>query len=92
MESDLDKFIDLYSSLGIDFEINYSEETGITYVIIAPSDFVGYNDESGITTSEKFKGESFKGDATFTHSRIEFSDGKFICQGFYDSVPTEGTY
>jgi hypothetical protein len=82
--TDLANFIVLYSNLGIDFEINYSYASDLTYIILAPNDFPGYNDGSKVTVSDRFKGDNF------THCRLYFRGGHFIGQGFYNSIPLEG--
>lgn len=70
--TDLQKFQDLYKSLGIELIVNRTEEL---FIVKLSGDFYG---NYKMTTSDKFKGFfNF-------YSDIQFDlDGNFISQGFW---------
>lgn len=75
--TDLEKFIELYSSLGIELVLtNGLRDTQETLRIVLSEGFFG---EMGITYSDKFEGyDGFQ-------SVIDFDlSGKFIKQGFWE--------
>ena len=70
--TDLDKFVELYRSLGIDVKVN-ATETGKDITL---SESGGYDD---MTTSDLFCGYS----GFYTVIRFD-NNGKFTKQGFYE--------
>ena len=71
---DIDRFIELYKSIGVDLKINVDEK-GNRYIMIGEENTF----DSEVTTSKLFTG--YLG----FYSIIMFDDdGKFISQGFYE--------
>lgn len=72
-KTDLDKFKELYKSLGIELVVSETEE-----LLIVKLANCAYGD-GGWTVSDKFKGYAgFCGDIQFT------KEGEFISQGFWE--------
>lgn len=66
--TDLEKFIELYHSVGVDYEIEYNEQLKITILSLIPN----------------FKIDSKIDGDECCYSTITFDkDGKFVMQGFW---------
>ena len=74
LKSDLDRFIELYRSFGIDCVVNEKNEIKIIY--LCESDYT-FNEQA--TLSDKLKGYN-----DFFSKVVFDSNGKFIEQGFYE--------
>lgn len=66
--TDLEKFIELYRSVGVDYEIEYNKQLKITILSLIPN----------------FKIDSKIDGDKYCYSTITFDkDGKFVMQGFW---------
>ena len=73
--TDLEKFVDLYKSFGVECKINQDENTDRLYIVFGESNY----DDGEFTLSDKFKGYcGFYTQIWFTQ------DGNFLEQGFWE--------
>ena len=76
-KTDLERFIELYKSFGIECKVNKEDNTLVIY--LSQNWQLQYNDGIKYTFSDKFFGyNSFYSAISFT------KDGKFINQGFFE--------
>jgi hypothetical protein len=77
--TDLDKFIELYRSFGIECIVNEDSETGETYIVLSNTNIYSYSAIEEVTKSDKITGYSdFFSIITFTEK------GEFLQQGFWE--------
>ena len=76
--TDLEKFIELYKSIGIELGVNINSENNNQEILLSEGTY-SFSDGKKGTISEKLKG--YMG----FYSSIEFDlNGKFIEQGFWE--------
>lgn len=77
--TDLQAFIDLYTRLGIDCNVNQCAETGNQFIILTSKDSHSDYENEKPTESDKLQG--YYG----FYSKVEFDkDGIFLNQGFWE--------
>jgi hypothetical protein len=78
MPTDLERFVELYQSLGIHVVVNANAD-GSTWIMLGKAGTEWFSDEGKVTTSKKFNGyNGFYSDIQFDQA------GKFVSQGFWE--------